>query len=89
MRRVRVVVSGRVHGVWFRESCRRQAAVAKLSGWVRNLDDGRVEAVFQGDSAAVDTLVAWCQEGPPSAVVTRIVVEEQPPLADEQGFSIR
>ena len=89
MRRVRVVVTGRVHGVWFRESCRRQATAAKLSGWVRNLDDGRVEAVFQGEGHAVDALVVWCQRGPPSAVVTRIVVEEQSPLADEKGFRVR
>jgi acylphosphatase len=89
MRRVRVVVSGRVQGVWFREACRREAAPAKLSGWVRNLDDGRVEAVFQGASDAVDRLVAWCHDGPPSAVVTRVIVEEQLPRPDELGFRVR
>jgi acylphosphatase len=75
--------------VWFREACRRQAVPAKLTGWVRNLDDGRVEAVFQGGSDAVDRLVAWCHDGPPSAVVTRVVVEEQSPLSDERGFRVR
>ena len=89
MRRVRVIVFGRVQGVWFREACRRQAVPAKLTGWVRNLDDGRVEAVFQGDSDAVDRLVAWCHDGPPSAVVTRVIVDEQSPVSDEQGFRVR
>src|SRR5512134_2615913 len=62
--RRRVLVSGRVQGVAFRASTRSQARAGAVAGWVRNLADGRVEAVFEGDAAAVAALVAWCREGP-------------------------
>jgi acylphosphatase len=70
----RVVVSGRVQGVFFRYSCAREARGAGLRGSVRNLPDGRVEAVFQGPSAAVERLVRWCSQGPPAARVTDVAV---------------
>ena len=80
--RRRVVVDGRVQGVWFRESCRREAERAGVAGWVRNRDDGRVEAAFEGDEAAVDRLVEWCRRGPPRAVVTSLSVRDEPPEGD-------
>ncbi|MFE1320225.1 acylphosphatase [Kitasatospora phosalacinea] len=79
MIRRRVLVSGTVQGVFFRDSCRRAAAEAGVAGWVRNLPDGRVEAVFEGEPAAVDRMVAWMHHGPPRATVEHVeVLEEQP-----------
>ncbi|MFB7949236.1 acylphosphatase [Kitasatospora phosalacinea] len=79
MIRRRVLVSGTVQGVFFRDSCRRAAAETSVAGWVRNLPDGRVEAVFEGEPAAVDRMVAWTRRGPSRAVVERVeVLEEQP-----------
>lgn len=85
--RRRVVVSGRVQGVWFRDSCREQAARRGVAGWVRNRPDGAVEAAFEGPPEAVDELVAWASEGPPRAVVTGVEVTEEPPEG-ERGFRI-
>ena len=77
--RRRVLVSGRVQGVYFRQSTVRQAASLSISGWVRNLDDGRVEAVFEGPRGLVEAAVAWCHEGPRSASVDAVeVFDEQP-----------
>jgi acylphosphatase len=67
-----VHVSGRVQGVWFRQTCRREAERLGVSGWVRNSHDGRVEAWFEGAPASVDRMVGWCHDGPPRAAVTRV-----------------
>lgn len=76
---VRVLVEGRVQGVWFRESTRREAERLGVAGWVRNLPDGRVEAVFEGDPAAVESAIAWARQGPERAVVTRLErIDETP-----------
>jgi acylphosphatase len=77
--RRRVWVSGRVQGVAFRAAARRQARAAGVGGWVRNLADGRVEAVFEGAPGAVDSMLAWCREGPSHARVERVEVREEPP----------
>jgi acylphosphatase len=75
----RVVVHGRVQGVFFRDSCRRQAQAAGVGGWVRNLPDGSVEALFEGPEDAVRRMLDWVQHGPPYARVERVdVAEEQP-----------
>ena len=77
--RRRVVVEGRVQGVGYRATCARLAQAAGVGGTVRNLPDGRVEAVFEGTPESVDALVAWCEHGPAFAHVRRVgVVEEQP-----------
>ncbi len=70
--RIRVLISGRVQGVWFRESTRRCADELGLAGWVRNRPDGRVEACFDGAAAAVDEALAFVRGGPPSAQVTGV-----------------
>ena len=75
----RVLVSGRVQGVFYRGSCAEQARAAGLAGWVRNLLDGRVEAMFEGDDDAVERLVTWCRSGPPRAAVTDVQVEDVEP----------
>lgn len=79
VQRKRVLVSGMVQGVFFRDTCRSEAQRAGVTGWVRNLDDGRVEAVFEGEPAAVERLVAWAHHGPPHASVRGVeVVDEEP-----------
>lgn len=86
--RRRVTVGGRVQGVFFRDSCRRVASAAGVAGWVRNLDDGRVEVVVEGPPGPVAQVVAWCRTGPRHAVVTSVeVVEERPAGLD--GFRVR
>lgn len=72
----RVVVEGRVQGVGFRYACAREATGAGLVGVVRNLPDGRVEAVFEGPGEQVDALVTWCRRGPTSARVRAVRVSE-------------
>ena len=77
--RRRVVVSGRVQGVFFRDSCREMAWRHGVNGYVRNRRDGTVEAAFEGDDQAVAAMVDWCRAGPRGALVTGIeVIEEQP-----------
>ncbi len=88
MVRVRVVVSGRVQGVWYRQSCLEQARAAGVAGWVRNRSDGRVEAELEGERAAVDGVVAWMNDGPPLAVVTGVEVTDLEPTG-ATGFEVR
>jgi acylphosphatase len=76
---VHVVVSGRVQGVWYRQSCQERAQASGVTGWVRNLSDGTVEATLEGERPAVDALVAWMAEGPPSAVVEGLEVTDRQP----------
>jgi acylphosphatase len=86
--RRRVCVSGRVQGVWFRESCRDPAPAAGVAGWVRNLGDGRVEVVLEGPPGAVDEVLVWCRRGPRRARVDRVDVVDEAPVG-EQGFRVR
>jgi acylphosphatase len=86
--RVRILVEGRVQGVWFRESARREADRLGVAGWVRNLSDGRVEAVFEGEPVTVNQLVAWAQEGPGRAHVTGYEIHDEDPQG-AQGFRVR
>lgn len=88
MIRVRVFASGTVQGVFFRDSCRREAVARQVSGWVRNLPDGRVEAVFEGPADAVGAMVEWAHHGPPRASVTHFDVREESPEGIE-GFAVR
>lgn len=87
MRRVRVRLSGRVQGVFFRASCAERADDLGLEGWIRNVPGGGVEAVFEGTESAVAQMVSWCREGPPLARVDRIDVVDEAP-AGEAGFHI-
>lgn len=73
--RAHVFVGGQVQGVFFRQKTKRLAEGLNVTGWVRNLPDGRVEAVFEGEEAAVLTLVDFCRQGPSGAVVTDVVVK--------------
>jgi acylphosphatase len=84
----RVVVRGRVQGVFFRDATRREAQRRGITGWVRNRDDGTVEAHLEGDGEDVAVLVGWCRDGPRHADVDNVGVREVEPegLA---GFAIR
>jgi acylphosphatase len=84
VKRVRVVVSGDVQGVGFRWSCRERATGEGVAGFVRNLPDGRVEAVFEGDEGRVDRMVEWCRQGPNWGRIDRIEVEDLPPEGQDQ-----
>jgi acylphosphatase len=86
--RRRVVVDGVVQGVFFRASTRGVAVTLGVSGWVRNLADGSVEAVFEGPAAAVDAAVEWCRHGPDRAIVTSLEVADEAPEG-LRGFSVR
>ena len=88
MLRRRVTVHGHVQGVFFRETTRRLAEGLGVAGWVRNRSDGTVEAVFEGDSEAVERLVQFTRRGPRGAQVDHVdVVEEEP--EGVSGFSVR
>jgi acylphosphatase len=84
--RRRVVVSGRVQGVFFRHTAAGAARARGVSGWVRNRPDGSVEAVFQGEPAAVDSMIQWCRTGPRGARVDSVTVQEESPQEGEPGF---
>lgn len=86
--RRRVVVHGRVQGVWFRESARQQAERLGVAGWVRNRPDGAVEAELEGDGEDVEVLVSWFRLGPADARVDSVEVEKLLPTG-EQGFTAR
>ena len=86
--RVRVVVRGIVQGVWFRESTRQAALERGLAGWVRNRSDGSVEAVFEGDPDAVESVVAWTRMGPPRASVESVDEFREEPEG-LYGFDVR
>jgi len=77
--RKRVIVSGDVHGVYFRDTCRRVAVTERVRGWVRNLPDGTVEAAFEGEPEAVARMVEWAKHGPPTALVEAVDVYEEEP----------
>lgn len=87
--RAHVFVSGLVQGVFFRQETRQQAEIAGVNGWVRNLPDGRVEAVFEGKEEAVKTLVKYCHHGPSSARVENVEVKYENYRDEFSGFTAR
>ncbi len=86
--RQRVVVHGRVQGVFFRETTAEEASKHGVAGWVRNRDDGAVEAVFEGDPGAVERMIDFCRQGPSSAGVDEVESFEESPEG-LSGFSVR
>lgn len=86
--RAHVLVSGTVQGVYYRATTRDTAREHGVDGWVRNLDDGRVEAVFEGSEEDVEAMVGWCHEGSSAARVEDVEVEYGDPEGIE-GFEIR
>ena len=88
-KRVHIFVSGRVQGVFFRAETKSKAHIHNLSGWVRNLQDGRVETVFEGEEEDVEKMAAWCKMGPDYASVQNIEIHEEPVTGEFDSFTIR
>jgi acylphosphatase len=82
MIRRRLVVSGEVQGVFYRDTCRSIAESAGVAGSASNLPDGRVEVVLEGPEDAVEKMVAWCRRGTPQSTVQGVDIEEEEPLGD-------
>ncbi len=87
--RASVIVHGLVQGVFFRASARDEAVRLGVGGWVRNLPDGTVAAVFEGEKKKVEAVVAWCHKGPPGARVSSVDVSWEPPTGEFRRFDIR
>jgi acylphosphatase len=85
--RAHAFISGQVQGVGYRASVCDTATLLKLNGWVRNLKDGRVEAVFEGSTNQVKEMIRWCNHGPPTAIVSEVSVEFEP-LEGLRGFQV-
>jgi acylphosphatase len=86
--RVHVFVEGRVQRVWFRDSTWQEATRLGIAGWVRNVDDGRVEAIYEGSPEAVEEMLAWTNRGPERADVTRVEIHDEA-VRGEKGFHVR
>jgi acylphosphatase len=78
-----------VQGVFFRAATQRAAMDFNLTGWVRNIADGRVEAVFEGEDENVDKMLAWCHEGPPAARVEKVLTQEEPYTGEFKDFNVK
>jgi acylphosphatase len=89
LQRARVRVSGQVQGVFFRDSTRQKAEELGLAGWVRNMPDGQVEALFEGPSEKVEEIVRWCKEGPQRASVENVDTDFENTGGDLEGFEVR
>lgn len=87
--RAHLFISGRVQGVFFRACTQEEAQKRNLTGWVRNLYDRRVEAVFEGEEEVVKSMISWCHSGPPHAVVSEVSVEIEEPRNEFTRFDIR
>lgn len=88
MIRKHIWVSGVVQGVGYRFGARHEAERLGVTGWVRNLPDGRVEAICEGDAGDVEAFVRWCRAGPPGAVVREAVAKDETPAGDLGTFDI-
>lgn len=87
--RAHVFIEGRVQGVYFRSYTQDVAERNNVTGWVRNLYDDRVEAVFEGEKELVEKVIDWCRHGPPGAHVTEISVTWQPYTGEFSSFAVR
>lgn len=87
--RAHIHVSGRVQGVYYRATASQEARRLGLQGWVRNLADGRVEAVAEGPRGDVEDFVRWCHEGPPHARVDDVQTAWEAPKGEHDGFALR
>jgi acylphosphatase len=87
--RAHLFIEGRVQGVFYRAFTRDIAYTLGLNGWVKNLRDGRVEAIFEGEKDLIEKVIKQCYDGPPGAQVTSIEVKWEESLGDLKGFAIR
>ena len=86
--RARLVIEGKVQGVWFRDSTRRKAHELGVYGWVKNRHDGAVEVLAEGDNEAVDKLIDWCHKGPPQAIVGYVNITQEEWQGEYDSFDI-
>lgn len=86
--RVHAIISGRVQGVFFRRETKKKADACEVCGWVKNLPDGTVEAVFEGRKSRVEEVIAWCRQGPPASKVTKVTILECPFTGDWKSFDV-
>lgn len=89
MKTVHVRITGKVQGVWFRQSTKQEAETHYITGWIKNTKDGAVEGVFQGAENDVDALLHWCHHGPPLSKVEEVLVDEIDGETTFSTFSIR
>lgn len=87
--RAHLKITGRVQGVWYRQSTLEEANRLGITGWAKNCPDGSVEAVFEGEKSAVDQAIAWCRQGPPAAKVDDVILEWQDFKNEFGSFGIR
>lgn len=87
-KRVHIIVEGRVQGVFFRDYTQKKGSKLGLAGWVRNQNNGSVEAVIEGDAAAVDQMIAWFHKGSPLSEVTKVMVTAEEPSGVDRDFTI-
>ena len=87
--RVHVYVRGRVQGVFFRSETQDEAARHDVTGWVRNIPDGRVEAIFEGEKKNVDKLIEFCRRGPPGAHIAEVEVSREAYTGEFKNFKVR
>jgi acylphosphatase len=88
MKRIHVYIRGRVQGVFFRAETQKTAKSNGLTGWVRNMPDGRVEALFEGEDESMNKMLKWCHIGPPAARVEEVIITEEPYTSEFRDFSI-
>lgn len=84
--RAHVIISGRVQGVCFRMVAEEEATNRRLTGWVRNLPSGQVEALFEGEKKSIEEMIQWCHKGPPAAKVADVKMEWEPYRGDFKDF---
>lgn len=89
MKRIHLIIKGRVQGVFFRHTTNKEANKLNLKGYVRNLSDGSVEVVAEGEGQELDQLVAFCRNGPEGAEVTDVNIKEEKPKDEFTTFSVR
>ncbi len=87
--RAHVIISGRVQGMYFRSYVKERAVGMNIHGWVRNLLDGTVEAIFEGESEGVHRMIEWCRKGPPAARVDHVKINWLTPLQESNTFELR
>jgi acylphosphatase len=87
--RAHLLISGRVQGVWYRGSTQETAISLGLTGWVRNLPGGQVEAIVEGERAVIQQLIDWCRQGPPAARVSAIETRWMDATGEFDGFRVR
>lgn len=89
MHRIHLIISGRVQGVFFRAYTEQEARRLKLTGWVKNLRDGKVETMAEGEKEALEEFKKWCQHGPPAAHVTQVEIAWETATGEFKDFTVR